>query len=309
MKGAFVFGAIAASVASAWEYPDCEPDNCYRNLIDPRFKDEAPKFCFDFLSGTTTAPSAIPTDFNNCGGNVKRVSSACSCITYTATHTTGVSTTTKPTETPTKPTETPTTKPTQTPTTKPTGTQTPTTNPTGTSTKPTETTTSWTTSTVCTTTTRTITKCPPNVTSCPGGGHTTVVTETIPVSTTVCPVTPITPVKPSSSMPQPGNNSTSTQYTTQTYTISKCPPGVPNCPIGSVSTTVYPTGTTVVVPSWTSQKITQQPSNPPSNKPPTPTVGVPSSRTTGPVQVTAAAGHVVGSLNVVAAVAGLVALL
>ncbi|PNY21902.1 Uncharacterized protein TCAP_07202, partial [Tolypocladium capitatum] len=72
MKGAFVFGAIAAAVVSAWEYPDCERDNCYRNLIDSRFKAEAPKFCFEFLSGTTTASKAIPTDFNNCDGDVRR---------------------------------------------------------------------------------------------------------------------------------------------------------------------------------------------------------------------------------------------
>ncbi|KAH8895486.1 hypothetical protein GQ53DRAFT_52325 [Thozetella sp. PMI_491] len=74
--------AAAGAVEKRWTYPDCEPDNCYRNLIDDRFKDEAKAFCPQFLAGTTTAPSAIPTDFNNCDGNIAAVSSACSCITY-----------------------------------------------------------------------------------------------------------------------------------------------------------------------------------------------------------------------------------
>ena len=36
MKAAFVIGAIAATAANAWKYPDCEHDNCYNNLVDKR---------------------------------------------------------------------------------------------------------------------------------------------------------------------------------------------------------------------------------------------------------------------------------
>ncbi|KAK4110260.1 hypothetical protein N656DRAFT_674818, partial [Canariomyces notabilis] len=65
-------GAFAL-LASAHTYPNCESDNCYRNLIDQRFIGKAKAWCPEFLSGTTTAPSAIPTEFNNCDGNVKAV--------------------------------------------------------------------------------------------------------------------------------------------------------------------------------------------------------------------------------------------
>ncbi|KOS21843.1 hypothetical protein ESCO_001821 [Escovopsis weberi] len=77
MKGSFVVGALAAGMANAWSYPDCEPDNCYRNAIDQRFSALAPAACFQWLAGTTTADSAVPTDFNNC--NAQEFSSACSC--------------------------------------------------------------------------------------------------------------------------------------------------------------------------------------------------------------------------------------
>ncbi|KAL2164778.1 hypothetical protein VTH06DRAFT_73 [Thermothelomyces fergusii] len=84
---ALSLGVLAVGLARAHKYPDCDPDNCYRNLIDERFAELGVSFCFEFLAGTTTAPSAIPTDFVNCEGNVNAVSSACSCITYTATAT------------------------------------------------------------------------------------------------------------------------------------------------------------------------------------------------------------------------------
>lgn len=136
---------------------------------------------------------------------------------------------------------------------------------------------SWTTSIVHTTVVHTITQCPPEVTSCPGRGHTRIITETIPISTTVCPVTskhppgkpiekpsetpsyPTAPVSSSASV-KPGHPSTtepeaiswttSTVYTTNTQTITKCPPEVTSCPgrghttvvteTVPVSTTVYP---------------------------------------------------------------------
>ncbi|TVY15285.1 hypothetical protein LARI1_G006251 [Lachnellula arida] len=102
-------GALALSSVNAWTYPDCEMDNCYRNLIDARFTLEAGPFCLDFISGTTTAAAAIPTDFNNCAGDIAAVSSACSCIAYTLTHES--SPTKTPCTTSTTPIETPTSTP------------------------------------------------------------------------------------------------------------------------------------------------------------------------------------------------------
>ncbi|KAI8293806.1 hypothetical protein K4K59_005472 [Colletotrichum sp. SAR11_240] len=97
MRGLYMgLGAMALASVNAWEYPFCEHDGCYRNLIDQRFEEEAKTFCVDFLHGTTTAPSAIPTDFNNCGGDIKAVSSACSCITYSITNTVPATTSSAP---------------------------------------------------------------------------------------------------------------------------------------------------------------------------------------------------------------------
>ncbi|KAK2042814.1 hypothetical protein LZ31DRAFT_442799, partial [Colletotrichum somersetense] len=95
MRGLYMgLGAIALVSVNANQYPNCEHDNCYNNLIDDRFKDEANVFCVEFLSGTTTAPYAIPTDFDNCEKDIKAISSACSCVTYTLTHTVPVTTST-----------------------------------------------------------------------------------------------------------------------------------------------------------------------------------------------------------------------
>lgn len=78
--------------------------------MDARFYEtETPSFCSELLSGTTTAASAIPTDYNNC--DVAAASSACSCmfettgllskgansnpgIVYTLTHTSSSSSST-----------------------------------------------------------------------------------------------------------------------------------------------------------------------------------------------------------------------
>ncbi|KAL2189973.1 hypothetical protein L209DRAFT_148386 [Thermothelomyces heterothallicus CBS 203.75] len=190
---ALSLGALAIGLASAHEYPNCEADGCYRNLIDERFAEKAVSFCPEFLAGTTTAASAIPTDFANCEGDVKAVSSACSCITYTATATATSSTTevseTSTTEVPpeSSTTEAPETSSTEAPETSSTET-------------PETSTTKWTTSTITTTATRTITSCPPPVTKCPGNGTTTVTTETI-VTTTVCPVTETTTTDTLSRLP------------------------------------------------------------------------------------------------------------
>ncbi|KAI8241455.1 hypothetical protein K4K55_012291, partial [Colletotrichum sp. SAR 10_96] len=158
MRGIYMgLGAMALASVNAWEYPFCEHDGCYRNLIDQRFEEEAKTFCVDFLHGTTTAPSAIPTDFNNCGGDIKAVSSASKPVYTPSTSTdcessTEVSSTkghsTKSHHSHTVPTYTP-------PTTTPWA---------NTTSKPhhTKTTDKLTTSTIYTTHVETITKCPPH---------------------------------------------------------------------------------------------------------------------------------------------------
>ncbi|KAF4971707.1 hypothetical protein FZEAL_9771, partial [Fusarium zealandicum] len=126
-----------------------------------------------------------------------------------------------------------------------------------------------TTSTIYTTNVRTVTSCGPEVPDCPNKPHVT--TETVAVSTTVCPVTeteekpappPHTaPVQPPQPPYQPGNM-TSTLYATQHYTISKCPPEVPDCPVGKATTTVYATGTTHIQ-QWKPTTKVQPPPQPP----------------------------------------------
>ncbi|KAM3507304.1 hypothetical protein MY10362_001830 [Beauveria mimosiformis] len=110
--------------------------------------------------------------------------------------------------------------------------------------KPSQPTEEMTMSTVYTTKTYTITSCPPSVPNCPIG-HVT--TETIFVSTTVCPVTKTDEApKPTATPSQPAQEmTTSTVYTTKTYTITSCPPSVPNCPIGQVTTETKFVSTTV----------------------------------------------------------------
>ncbi|GAB0135585.1 hypothetical protein EsDP_00003918 [Epichloe bromicola] len=100
---------------------------------------------------------------------------------------------------------------------------------------------SLTTSTVFTTKTYTVTSCAPTVTDC-REGHVT--TETIPLYTTVCPVTETAHV------PEPTTTkapllTTSTVYTTNMYTLTSCPPYVVDCSEGEVTTEVIPVYTTV----------------------------------------------------------------
>ncbi|CAH0018814.1 unnamed protein product [Clonostachys rhizophaga] len=73
---------------------------------------------------------------------------------------------------------------------------------------------SLTTSTIFTTSIKTVTNCGPEVTNCPGGS-TVLVTETIPIATTVCPITEIPTGSASFSSSASGNSSiaTSTQST------------------------------------------------------------------------------------------------
>lgn len=202
MRGVYLSLAAVVGSASAWQYPSCvgipeshprwrqkleelrrltrdqEPDNCYRELVDPRFTAEANTFCPQYLAGTTTAPSAIPTDFSNCGtgaDGVSALSSACSCVTYSLSSSSST------------PTSTSASAPLST--TSPSSHSPP---PTSKYSKPPK----YTTSTIYTTTVYTVTSCAPTVTNCPGKGHVT--TETIAVTTTVCPVTESESAAPSS---------------------------------------------------------------------------------------------------------------
>ncbi|QPC67345.1 hypothetical protein HYE67_009576 [Fusarium culmorum] len=102
----------------------------------------------------------------------------------------------------------------------------------------------YTTKTVYTTAVNTYTKCPDYVKDCPAGGNGPyTVTETVAVSTTVCPVTEEHPSKPTGYSPE--KYTTKTIYSTEVYTITKCPPSVKDCPYGSVTTKTYPVSTTV----------------------------------------------------------------
>ncbi|KAH8686350.1 hypothetical protein BGZ61DRAFT_454354 [Ilyonectria robusta] len=103
-----------------------------------------------------------------------------------------------------------------------------------------ESTTKYTTSTIYTTQIRTVTYCGPNI-PCSNGPYVT--TETIGISTTVCPVTETTAPVPVSV--------TSTLYTTQSYTVTSCAPEKHSCSVGQVTTTVYPTATTCIS-QWSS---------------------------------------------------------
>ncbi|KAK5987219.1 putative endo-1,3(4)-beta-glucanase [Cladobotryum mycophilum] len=111
----------------------------------------------------------------------------------------------------------------------------------------------YTTSTVYTTSVHTITKCPPYVVDCPSGGYVT--TETIPLYTTVCPVTATeVPAAPQPTATEGAPDETITTKVTRTYTITSCAPTVTNCPVGSttteVITTTYCPGKATGVPTW-----------------------------------------------------------
>jgi hypothetical protein len=119
-----------------------------------------------------------------------------------------------------------------------------------------------TTSTVYTTATHTITSCKPTITNCPIGKVTTL---TIPLYTTVCPVSAIktqtAAPKPTSSAGNngPGSDKTITTKVTKTYTITSCPPAVTNCPIGQVTTEVV---TTTYCPGEETSGSSFQPQSP-----------------------------------------------
>jgi hypothetical protein len=171
MRAATIFaGALALGSAHAWTYPDCELDNCYRNMVDERFKGVSGPLCVKYLAASATAAAAVPTEFSNCAGDYKAVSSACSCITYSMSTTSTSAPKTSSTSTTSTTSTTSSSKVYSSSSAE-------------SSSKPTK----YTTSTVYTTKVYTVTSCKPEVTDCPSKPHVT--TETIAVSTTVCPVT------------------------------------------------------------------------------------------------------------------------
>ncbi|KAF5020531.1 hypothetical protein F66182_7430 [Fusarium sp. NRRL 66182] len=144
-------------------------------------------------------------------------------------------------------------------------------------------TTGWSTSTVYQTQVRTVTACGPNVANCPGTPHVT--TETVALSTTLCPVTrtqvvPVPGVTNGVPAPHYPGNSTSTLYTTKYFTITACPPKVTDCPIGEVTSTVYATATTQVYNWNPSNSNVYQPPHPTKVVPPVVPTYLPGNQTT-----------------------------
>jgi len=159
--------ALAAG-ASAWTYPDCEADNCYRAIGAEKNKAVAEPFCFAYLK----APVEVPSAFGNCKGDEKRISSACSCVTYTATHTSSASSSTGVPSSSTSKTTLDTTT---------------------TSSSYSSKTTKMTTSTITTTSIITVTTCPPSKPCHPTE------TQVITTYTTVCPEETTAPPPPTTS--------------------------------------------------------------------------------------------------------------
>jgi len=159
-----------------------------------------------------------------------------------------------------------------------------------------------TTSTIYSTSVYTVTDCPDTVTKCPKD-KVTVITETIPVSTTICPVTPSGAVPtgvwpPKNATASHGASTTkNAPYPTSLTTVA------PACPTYSVKT--ISTSVTTVIPTVIYETVDI----------PCPTKAVPSSGFPGhngtfpkpPPVVTAGAGSLSGSV-LFAAAAGLAAL-
>ncbi|KAF6842296.1 beta-1,3-endoglucanase [Colletotrichum musicola] len=128
------------------------------------------------------------------------------------------------------------------------------------------------TSTVYTTKVETITSCAPTITDC-GAQIGKVVTKTIALYTTVCPVTvtpapkPTEPATGGGDVPKdkdhPGPEVRTTVYT-KTYVLTKCPSTVPDCPIGSLTTKVITKTSTPEshVPEITKPATTGKPAGP-----------------------------------------------
>lgn len=86
-----------------------------------------------------------------------------------------------------------------------------------------------TTSTVFTTITKAITSCGPTATKCPFGNGTHIVTVTVPVSTTVCPVTETSTQSKGKPKPTDGKPSSVASKPPKSTQTSICPPVVPRC--------------------------------------------------------------------------------
>ncbi|GKU13498.1 unnamed protein product, partial [Fusarium langsethiae] len=131
-----------------------------------------------------------------------------------------------------------------------------------------ELTTSWSTSTVYKTEVKSLTGCAHGDTWCNYGdtwcdydswcdyGTPYVTTETIALSTTLCPevITEWVPCPTYHPLLPPvvvTYTSTSTYYTTEYYTITACPYGVPYCAVGHKTSTVYATATTCYTFTYT----------------------------------------------------------
>ncbi|KAI5462403.1 concanavalin A-like lectin/glucanase domain-containing protein [Mariannaea sp. PMI_226] len=127
-----------------------------------------------------------------------------------------------------------------------------------------------TTSVVYTTHVHTVTSCAPTVTNCPVGA---VVTKTIALSTTICPVTEAQATATGSSPGSPGSNNdqptTVTRTTTKVRTVTRCPASVTNCPATLptkpvVAATTHSTSVKPVVVSSSSIAAVTLSSRPPS---------------------------------------------
>ncbi|RYO92326.1 hypothetical protein DL766_001921 [Monosporascus sp. MC13-8B] len=148
-----------------------------------------------------------------------------------------------------------------------------------------------TTSTIYSTSVHTVTSCAPEVPDCPGRGQ--VITEVISVGVTVCPVTKTTSQaeptttaqepetttddqpKPTTAPELPEDYTTSTVSETKTYTITECPPSVPDCPVGSVTTEISVTTTVCPV----GEKPTAPAENPSTEPTGVPTTAAPGNET------------------------------
>jgi len=211
MKAAILSVGALAIGASAWSWPECEADNCYREMVDQRFYDESKSFCPGYLAGTTYD---IPSDYENCDGDASKVSSACSCITYTPTTSSSTyapTTTTYPPTTTTTPYQTYSsssskTYPVYSSSSSPYY-------PVYTSSTPAypypTAPVSYTTSTLYTTTCYTVTSC--DMPGCSTGYYTT---QTVPYKTTVCPVYSTTSVQTYAAPTYPASSASPTYVVT-----------------------------------------------------------------------------------------------
>lgn len=156
------------------------------------------------------------------------------------------------------------------------------------------------TSTIYSTTVRTVSACAPTVTNCPLTAGPVVVTQVVPVSSTVylCPAQTTVAASPIACSACAYGASTMALYSTSVVTISSCAPTVTNCPLSS-SATVVSVGSTVVnypSPSATVVATTTCAGCNSGNKA--------SATTSGLVAFTGAADHVKAGMGMAAVMVG-----